>query len=464
MVRTAWRLGMGAAGLFAVLPGASLAAQTPYLRGTDAVSIGRSGTGVAYGRSLEAASLNPALLVTLQDSRVAYLSLGMEMQASTSTLQNNGIKLTTSDRNRSLPAIGAAWKLSPTFALGVKLDTPVLRHGTLPAEATSRFYWEGIDLAVHRLEFQGSWALSDQLSLGLGLGLARISYASDVSVRTIVPENADLPYNASTNPALALAEQSLHQSGTATTGSFSLGFRYAVNPRWTLGGSYSKILKADLSMTASKGRTGTTTAPNGYDIPDAEANAAAVRTVLGASQARAGSGYVEIPGVATLGVRHRFNRLFTWELDLRYIQGASQQLPSQASLVAPDGKPVAAPVAATGYCNALGVSLMGEISFTKRLTGRLGIAIDAATVEDQAVNPVLGGTASSAFSMGVGYVIWGGELNVGVQVRQSKDTDTDRLDLAWGLKNGQPNIQSTGTKTRAEGTGYTWAVGFRRSF
>lgn len=389
MVRTAWRLGMGAAGLLAVLPGASLAAQTPYLRGSDAVTIGRSGAGVAFGRSLEAASINPALLVTLQDSRSAYVSMGLELQSSTSTLAANGLKLSTSDRNRLLPAFGAAWRLSPTFALGLKLDTPVLRHGTLPVEATSRFYWQGIDLSVHRLELQGSWALSEQLSLGLGLGLARISYASDVSVRAIVPEDASSAYAPGTNDAQALAEQSLHQSGSKTTGCFSLGFRYAVNPRWTLGGSYSKILKADLSMSASKGSAGVTTGVDGYSQPSAGIDDA-VQTVLTSSRAQAGSGSVEIPGVATLGVRHRFNQLFTWELDLRYTQGASTKLPSQASLITTSGT-VDAPTSGAGYRNALGMSLMGEIAFTKRLTGRIGMAVDAATVEDQAIDPVVGG-------------------------------------------------------------------------
>lgn len=464
MARTARRLGMGAAGLLAVLPGAALVAQTPYLRGTDAVNIGRAGAGVAFGRSLEASSLNPALLVTLQDERSAYISMGMEMQASTSTLQSNSSNLTTSDRTRFLPAVGLAWKVTPAFALGLKLDTPVLRHGTIPASATSRFYGEGLDLGVHRLEFQGSWAISEKFSVGAGLGLARISYASDVSVRTIVPQDPSKPYDAGTNPALALVEQSLNQSGSKTTGCFSLGFRYAINPRWTLGGSYSKILKADLSMSASKGRVGSTTALDGFGVPDAGADAAAVQTVLAASRAVAGSGSVEIPGVATLGVRHRFNRLLTWELDLRYTQGASLKLPSQAGLLASDGTLVKAPVLPDGNRNALGMSAMGEITFTKRLTGRLGVALDAATVEEQAINPVVGGSASASFSAGVGYQIWGGELSLGAQFRQSKDVDSERLDLIWGLKNGQPDVRSSGTKTRVEGSGFTWALGFRRSF
>ncbi|MBP1625751.1 MAG: outer membrane protein transport protein (OMPP1/FadL/TodX) [Holophagaceae bacterium] len=459
MTRAAWRLGIGAAGLLVVLPGASLAAQTPYLRGTDAVSIGRSGAGVAYGRSLEAGALNPALLVTLQDERSAYLSLGMETQSSSSTLQSNSLKLFTTDRNRALPAMGAAWKLSPTFALGIKLDTPVLRHGTLPEEASSRFYWEGLDLGVHRLEVQGSWALSEKLSLGLGLGLARISYASDVSVRAIVPEDGSQAYNASTNPAVAMVEESLHQTATKTTGCYSLGLRYAINPRWTLGASYTKILKADLSLSASTNDRTPSVSGVYLNDPVPAGVDASVAAVVAGSHATAGSGSVEIPGVATLGVRHRFNQIFTWELDLRYTQGASFKLPSQPGLYTPSGQ-VSAPVAEGGYRNALGVSLMGEITFTKRLTGRIGMAMDGATVDAQAVDPVVGGLASSAFSLGMGYKTWGGELNVGVQARLSKDTDSSRLAMDWDL--GGPRTISG--KTRVEGTGYTWAVGFRRSF
>jgi len=464
MVRTAWRLGLGATGLLAVLPGASLAAQTPNLRGSDAVTIGRGGAGVAYGRSLEAASLNPALLATIQEPREAYISMGLELQSSSSTLQSSlDQKLFTSDRNRALPSLGAAWRVSPSFTAGVKLDTPFLRHGTLPVEANSRFYGEGMDLSVRRLEFQGAWALSEQLSIGLGLGLARISYASDVSVRAIVPVDGSLAYDASTNPALALEEQSLHQSGQKTTGCFSLGFRYAYNPRWTFGGSYAKVLKADLSMSASKGGVGVVTAPNGLSQPPVmETNADGLlpyEVVRNASRAQAGTGSVEIPGIATLGVRHRFNQIFTWELDLRYTQGASFQLPSQAALVTPSGT-VYAPAAATGYRNALGLSLMGEITFTKRLTGRIGLALDGATVDADAMNPVVGGAASAAFSLGAGYRVWGGELNLGLQARQSKDTDSNRLDAVWALE----GVRTTGTKTRIEGAGFTMAVGFKRSF
>ena len=63
--------------------------------------------GQAFGRSLEAASLNPALLPTLEDRVSAYLAFGMELQEGQTSLQSNQRVLVGADRNRFLPAFGA---------------------------------------------------------------------------------------------------------------------------------------------------------------------------------------------------------------------------------------------------------------------------------------------------------------------------------------------------------------------
>ncbi len=450
---------MGAAGLAALLPGMSLAAQSSAFHGTDAVNLGRAGTGVAYGRSLEAAALNPALLVTLTDPRSAYVSFGMEMQSAQSTLQSSlNQKLFTSDRSRVLPAMGMGWRLGPSFALGLKLDTPTEKHGLLDSRATSRFYWEGMDLSVQRMELQGAWALSDRLSVGMGLGVARVAYASDVSLRVLVPGDVDAAVS-STNEALGLAEGSVHQSGSKLTGCYSLGFRYAIDPRWTVGGNYSKVLRATMDLSASKnGRTVSMTGTNGYLPYENGMDGAGAWAHY---QPTAGSGSVETPGTATLGVRQRFNQAFTWELDLRYIQGASTKLPSQPGVVSDiDGTVVDAPVQAIHFKNALGVSLMGELAFTKRWTGRLGFAMEGATVDESDMDPVVGGAACSTFAIGAGYKVWGGELNFGAQARLTRDADSSKLDAIWS----QDGVRNSSTVTRVEGTGYAFSIGFRRAF
>ena len=110
-----------------------LSAQSPWLLTSDPVGIARSGAQVSYGRSLEASTFNPALLTTLQDSRSVFISLGLEMQSTQQTLQSNQTTLYSSDRNRSIPAFGLAWKLNPSWSLGLHSENTFSRH--------LDFYW-----------------------------------------------------------------------------------------------------------------------------------------------------------------------------------------------------------------------------------------------------------------------------------------------------------------------------------
>ena len=100
------RMGSGkirALGLLAGLASQVASAQSMGLPASDPVGIGRSGTGVAFGTSLEAATLNPALLVTLREPRSAYLGAGLEIQKAELTLEPDGGDLSSSDRNRCCP-------------------------------------------------------------------------------------------------------------------------------------------------------------------------------------------------------------------------------------------------------------------------------------------------------------------------------------------------------------------------
>ncbi|HOD34160.1 MAG TPA: outer membrane protein transport protein, partial [Holophaga sp.] len=202
---------MGLAAL-AVMAGVPLRAQSPWLPASDPVGIARSGAGVAYGRSLEAAALNPALLVTLPGKGGAYLAGGMASASGQSTLQSNSRTLYTDDRNRAVAALGAFWSLGESFALGLKLDTPFLRQGELPREGGLRFSGSALDLSAHRLEAQFAWAIRPDFSVGPGVGFARLSLDERVALRAVVPVDPALPVSA-TNTALGLVETELLQEG-----------------------------------------------------------------------------------------------------------------------------------------------------------------------------------------------------------------------------------------------------------
>jgi long-subunit fatty acid transport protein len=451
MVRMTFRIGVGALGLLAGLGAPHLAAQSWQLPASDPVGIARSGTGVAFGNSLEAAALNPALLATLRDDSSAYLAFGQELQAAQATLAGNQSVLYSSDRNRVLPALGAAWRLNPTMVLGFKLDEPFMRHGKLPLDYTGRFQGEAFNLNTHRLEGQFGWAYSPNWAFGASLGVTRIQYAWDNQVRTVVPVGT----------TSGLMESDLHQEGTKIAPSYSLGFRWAPNSRWTVGGTYVGSIKTTLPLSASYGsfapayygNDGIGTAPTGTS-----GNGLTQRTT---TQLSPGSRGITLPGKFTLGVRQRVNQVFTWESDLRYMLGSQTRLHGLPVATPAGGAPATAPDQGRPFRSGLGVSIMGELTFSKNWTVRLGASLDPALRADSDVEPLVGGAKSSGLSGGFGYKMFGGELNVGYQYRQSQDVNTANLEGNWSKTGYAATPAST---TRVEGMGHLWSVGYKRAF
>lgn len=445
-------LGTGLAGLVAGLS-MPLAAQSLWLPASDPVGIARGGAGVAFGQSLEAASLNPALLVTLRDQSSAFVGFGMEMASSQITLEANQRSLYSEDRNRFLPSFGGAWRTSDRFSFGLKLDEPFLRHAEIPSESTLRFLGKAIDLKAQRIEFQGAWAYRPDLSIGIGLGFARLNYASEVSLRAQFPLQS-LP----TDP---LVETDVRQQGNVLVPSWSLGLRWAINPRWTFAGAYQSSLSGTMSLKASRG----TSAPRYFDFtgtasaPSGDVTTTAGSTFLAQTTYQPGAGHMVLPAKATLGVRHRYNQFVTWELDLRHVAGSSFELPTAPTMTTPNGV-VRAQALPSGYRSGFGASLMGEFILAKNWTFRLGASLDPALQEDATVNPLVSGSRSAAFSAGLGYRVWGGELNVGYQFRQNKDVDSSQLEGAWS----SAGYRVTPATTRVEGMGHLWSIGFKRSF
>ena len=437
----------------------ALGAQTPQVPAADAVGIGRAGAGVAFGRSLEAATLNPALLPTLQDKGSAYFSGGFELQAAQITLQSNQVTAETTDRNRFLGGFGLAWRLSDHTALGLKLDQPWERHGLLPDDAPGRFLGRGWDLGVHRLEAQIGAELPSApgLSFGLGVGVTRVSFTGVNTLRALVPQDGTQP-SGGANPVIGLAEQSLSEDGSATRPSFTLGARWAINPRWTLAATFQSAVTGDLKPAGSLYGGASYYGTNGYPPvgPGVSAQGAAV---LAASRVMPGDGAFKLPSRATLGVRNRVNNLFTWELDIRAVQGGLK-MPAWASLSTPSGV-AAAPGEIPETKSGVGFSAMGEVDLTRDFTLRGGIAFDPAYLDSSQANPVLGGQASAAFSLGASYKLWGGELSAGYAFRQARDiVVASGADGTWN----QGGYAPSGTPARVEGMGHLISVGYKFSF
>jgi len=152
------------------------------------------------------------------------------------------------------------------------------------------------------------------------------------------------------------------------------------------------------------------------------------------------------------------NPFVTWELDVHHIQGSSMELPSSPTMTTPSG--IIGTQLPTGFRSGFGVSAMGEVLFGRSWIFRAGASLEPALQDDSNVNPLLSGARSAAFSLGAGYRIWGGELNAGYQFRQNLDIDSYALEGAWSSS----GYRTVGTKTRIEGMGHLWSIGFKRSF
>ena len=452
-------VGMGLAVGLAALP---VAAQSMALPAADPVGISRSGAQVAYGYSLEAAALNPALLASLKEKGGFYLAAGLEMSSTQQSLESEQTSVRNSyfsyDRNRTLGAFGLAARLSPKLTLGLKLDEPYLRHGRLLDKAPSRYLGDGIDLSARRLEGQSAWAFSPNLSVGLGLGVARLSYDSSNVMRLNVPNDPSLPVSGA-NAVNGLVEQRVGQSGDKVVPSYSLGVRWAINPRWTLGFTHQSGLKGDLDLKAEYRAV-----PLGYYANDGLSTAplgAAARatTLLAGSTPTAGSATLELPSQTTFGVRHRLTPMMTWEADLKWTS-AGLRVPGFATVATPSGT-VSAPAELPRGKSHLGLGLSAEVELGKFWTLRGGLALDQRSVEEASAEPLLGGTRTAAFSFGAGYKVWGGEISLGYQYRQSEDQDTRRLTGDWSARGFDPTPVN---RVRMEGMGHLMALGFKKTF
>lgn len=438
----------------------TLAAQSLSLPASDPVGIGRAGVGVAFGRSLEAAGLNPALLTTLTDPKSVFLALGEEFQSSQITLQSNQQTVYSTDRNRFLPSLGTAWRLGDRTVLGIRVDVPFLRHGQLSGATSARFLGDALDLKTLRAEAQlaRSFGSEGQFSIGISGGAMKIDLAQGTSVRALVGSTPTSPVSG-TNPTLGLVETRVVQNGTATVGTFGLGFRWAINPRWTLGGAAQGFVKTTANMTAAYGdQAATIVANDGFSTPPLGLDAKAA-TLLGASAPVAGTGNLSLPGSATLGIRQRVNNFFTWEADLRYVRMTDLELPGMPSLLTPNGQ--------VGNGARLGLLkdsveflMAGEATLGKRWTLRGGFGLDNGFRADADVEPLLGGGQTAHFSVGAGLKVWGGEWNFGYQVRLAKDQESTKLDGTWN----STGYRSTGTLTRVEGMGHLFSIGFKKAF
>jgi hypothetical protein len=141
--------------------------------------------------------------------------------------------------------------------------------------------------------------------------------------------------------------------------------------------------------------------------------------------------------------------------------GSQTELPGLPAATPAGAGPASAPNQGRPFRSGMGMSLMGELAFTKNWTVRLGASLDPALRADSDVEPLVGGAKSSGLSGGFGYKMFGGELNVGYQYRQSQDIDTANLEGTWNQAGYAPNPTSI---TRVEGMGHLWSVGYKRAF
>ena len=439
---------IGAGLLLGTLPAL---AQGMALSAVDPVGISRSGAQVAYGYSLEAATSNPALLSSLKDKNSAYLAFGLELSDIQQSMESNQKTVFSTNRNRSIGGFGLAVRSSSALTLGLKLDEPYLLHRALLDDAPSRFLGDGLDFSARRLEGQVAWSLSPNLSLGVGIGVARLAFDATTVVRLGVPSAVSTGLD-------GLVEQRVGESGNKIVPSYSLGLRWAMNPRWTFGFTHQSGLKGDLSLKADyRGASLGLYANDGLSSA-AQGTSARAAALLAASTPLVGSATLELPSQTAVGARHRINSILTVETDLRWTS-AGLKVPTFASVSTPTGV-TRAPSELPATKGHLGIGVSSELELGKFWTLRAGLFLDQPSVQASVTEPLLGGSRTADFSLGAGYKTWGGELSFGYQYRQSEDQDTTRLGGVWS----STGYRGVGTRSRMEAMGHLLALGFRKSF
>ena len=439
---------IGAGLLLGALPAL---AQGMALSAVDPVGIARSGVQVAYGFSLEAATANPALLSSLRDKSSAYVAFGLELSGIQQSMESNQQTTFSTNRNRSIGGFGLAVRTSPTLTLGLKLDEPYLFHRNLLDNAPSRFLGDGLDFSARRLEGQLAWSLSPNVSLGVGLGVARLGFDATTVLRLGVPGSASTAVD-------GLVEQRVGESGNKVVPSYSLGLRWAMTPRWTLGFTHQSGLKGDLSLKADyRGSVLGLYANDGLSSA-AQGTGARAAALLAASTPQVGTTTLELPSQTAVGVRHRITPGLTLETDVRWTS-ASLTVPAFASVKTATGV-TRSPSELPTTKGHLGVGVSSELELGKFWTLRAGFFLDQPSVQASVTEPLLGGSRTADFSIGAGYKTWGGELNFGYQYRQSEDQDTTRLGGVWS----STGYRGVGTRSRMEAMGHLLSLGFRKSF
>ena len=439
---------IGAGLLLGALPAL---AQGIALSAVDPVGIARSGVQVAYGFSLEAATANPALLSSLRDKSSAYVAFGLELSGIQQSMESNQQTTFSTNRNRSIGGFGLAVRTSPTLTLGLKLDEPYLFHRNLLDNAPSRFLGDGLDFSARRLEGQLAWSLSPNVSLGVGLGVARLGFDATTVLRLGVPGSASTAVD-------GLVEQRVGESGNKVVPSYSLGLRWAMTPRWTLGFTHQSGLKGDLSLKADyRGAILGLYANDGLSSA-AQGTGTRAAALLAASTPQVGTTTLELPSQTAVGVRHRITPGLTLETDVRWTS-ASLTVPAFASVKTATGV-TRSPSELPTTKGHLGVGVSSELELGKFWTLRAGFFLDQPSVQASVTEPLLGGSRTADFSIGAGYKTWGGELNFGYQYRQSEDQDTTRLGGVWS----STGYRGVGTRSRMEAMGHLLSLGFRKSF
>ncbi|HEX7552901.1 MAG TPA: outer membrane protein transport protein, partial [Geothrix sp.] len=359
-----------------------VAAQSMALPAADPVGIARSGAQVAYGYSLEAAATNPALLASLRETNGFYLAAGLELSSIQQSLEANQVTDFSTDRTRGLGAFGMALRLSPMLTLGLKVDEPYQRHAKLLDNAPTRFLGDGIDISAHRLEGQAAWAFSPNLSVGIGLGVARLGFESTNVMRVGVPVYPSAVVN-------GMVEQRVGESGNKVVPSYSLGARWALNPRWTIGFTHQSGLKGDLDMKAGFRNTNLGYFDNYGQSPAPLGIEPRAATLLASSQVVAGGSPLELPSQTTLGLRHRITPMMTWEADVRWFS-ANLQVPTFASVQTPSGT-VSAPMELPHGRSHFAFNASSELELGKFWTLRGGLSLEQRSIDANVAEPLLGG-------------------------------------------------------------------------
>ncbi len=318
----------------------------------------------------------------------------------------------------AVPAGYLSWELQPDkLWLGISLNSPFGLSTEWDSGWQGRFH--GIESSVEALTINPSiaWKVNDQLSLGGGVSLQRMSATfTNATPYSLLAASLSIPGVGAGREGVAKVE------GDSTAWGWNVGAMFQASPSTRIGASYRSEIKHDIEGDVTFADR---PAQLGAVVPD------------GPAQAK-----VKLPATFSLAIAHDVNARWQVLADYTWTGWDSIQ---QLAITRPTGQPISSVNLA--FKDSWRVGLGANYRVDEQWTLRFGTAYDTTPVQDAYRTPRLPDSDK----------IW---ASIGAQWRASPNLAIDTGFAYIWIDDGPSNLTSASAGNLVgEYKSYTWVLG-----